>query len=275
MDEITERYAGLKLSLKEEAEVKINVPLIEDGPVLIGKFCTKRRVNLESVARVLKSVWKAEHSFEVNNLGENKVMFLFQTTEDMERVLLLSPWSFDKYLLILRKLVHGEAVKDIKFNKSPFWIQIHGLPTMCQTKEVGESISATLGEVEKVDVNRKGFCLETFLCIRVPLDITLPLCRGRKVRLGEHGLKWVDLKYERLLIFCNLCGRVDHDERDCMQRLRSNDTLRPEEKQFGQWLRAMPGKFQKPEMITIMKNREPSSVGIGQEKPKGRWDHKH
>ena len=148
MDEITERYAGLKLSLKEEAEVKINAPLIEDGPVLIGKFCTKRRVNLESVARVLKSVWKAEHSFEVNDLDENKVMFLFQTTEDMERVLLLSPWSFDKYLLILRKLVRGEAVKDIKFNKSPFWIQIHGLPTMCQMKEMGESISATLGEVE-------------------------------------------------------------------------------------------------------------------------------
>ena len=41
MDEITDRCAGLKLSLKEEAEVEINVPLTEDGPVLIGKFCTK------------------------------------------------------------------------------------------------------------------------------------------------------------------------------------------------------------------------------------------
>lgn len=49
-------------------------------------------------------------------------MFLFQTTEDLERVLLLSPWSFDKYLLVLHKLVRGEAMKDIKFDKSPFWI---------------------------------------------------------------------------------------------------------------------------------------------------------
>ena len=201
MDDIIERCAGLKLSLREDAKVEINVPLLEDGPVLIGKFCTKRRINLESVARVLKTVWKAENGFEVNDLGDNKVIFLFHTTEDMDRVLLLSPWSFDKYLLILNKMVRGETVKDVKFDKSPFWIQIHGLPTMSQTKEVGESIGATLGKVEKVDADGKGFCLGNYLRIRVLLDISLPLCRGRKVRLGEQGLKWVDLKYERLPIF--------------------------------------------------------------------------
>ena len=221
MDEITDRCAGLKLSLKEEAEVEINVPLTEDGLVLIGKFRMKRRVNLESVARVLKSVWKVENNFEVSDLGKNKVMFLFQTKANMERVLLLSPWSFDEYLLILHKMVCGEAVKDIKFDKTPFWIQIHGLPTMCQTKEVGLSIGATLGEVQKVDVNMKGFCLGNSMRVRVLLDISKSLCRDRKVCLGEHGLRWVDLKYERLPIYCYLCGRVDHDERDCMQWVRS------------------------------------------------------
>ena len=148
MDDITERCAGLKLSLREDAEVEINVPLLEDGLVLIGKFYTKRRINMESMAKVLKMVWKAENGFEVNDLGDNKVMFLFHTTDDMDRVLLLSLWSFDKYLLILHKLVRGEAVKDVKFDKSPFWIQIHGLPTMCQTKEVRESI----GEIGRAHV---------------------------------------------------------------------------------------------------------------------------
>lgn len=131
MEEITKRCAKLKLSLREDVEVAIYAPLTEDGLVLIGKFCTKRKINLESVVRVLRLVWRAEHNFKVSDLGENKVMFLLQSKDDMERVLLLSPWSFDKYLLILHKLEHGEAVKDIKLNKSPFWIQIHGLPTMC------------------------------------------------------------------------------------------------------------------------------------------------
>ena len=109
--------------------------------------------------RVLRSVWRADHNFKVSDLGENKVMFLFQLKDDMDRVLLLSSWSFDKYLLILHKLVCGEVVKDIKFDRSPFWIQIHGLRIMCQTKEIGMSIGATLGEVVKVDANEEGFCL--------------------------------------------------------------------------------------------------------------------
>ena len=107
MEEIIDRCAKLKLSLREDVEVAIQAPLTKDGPVLIGKFCTKRKINLESVAKVLKLVWRAEHNFEVSDLGENKVMFLFQSKDDMDRVLLLSPWSFDKYLLILHKLVLG------------------------------------------------------------------------------------------------------------------------------------------------------------------------
>ncbi|XP_075645328.1 uncharacterized protein LOC142616339 [Castanea sativa] len=195
MEELTDRCARFKLSVKEDVEVAIHAPLIEDGPVLIGKFCTKRRINMELAVRVLRSVWRAKHSFEASDLGENKVMFLFQSKDDMERVLLLSPSAFDKYLLLLHKLVRGEAVKDIKFDRSPFWIQIHGLPTMCQTKEVGMSIGATLGEVEKVDANEKGFCLGSYLRIRVNLDVSMPLCRGRKVRLGGYGAKWVDFRY--------------------------------------------------------------------------------
>ena len=217
MEEITEKCASIKLSLREDTEVTINEPVLEDGLVLIGKFFTKRRVNLESMTRVLKMVWKTEKTFEASDLGENKVMFLFQTKDDMDRVLFLCPWSFDKYILVLHKLGRGEAVKDIKFDRYPFWIQIHGLPTMYQTKSVGWSIGATLGEVEKVDANEKGFCLGKFIRVRVLIDISIPLCRGQKVRLGEHGLKWVEFKYERLSIFCYLCGRIDHDERDCLQ----------------------------------------------------------
>nr|POF13414.1 hypothetical protein CFP56_22933 [Quercus suber] len=65
-------------------------------------------------------------------------------------------WSFEKYLLASHKLEAGEAVSKVKFDKISFWIQIHGIPTMYQTKKVGYSIGATLGTVEKVNVNEKG-----------------------------------------------------------------------------------------------------------------------
>jgi len=70
--------------------------------------------------------------------------------------------------------------------------------------------------VEKVDVDDKGFCLGGHMCIRVSMDISIPLCRGRLVRFGGLSPRWVDFKYERLPIFCYWCEMVDHDERDCI-----------------------------------------------------------
>ena len=238
MDEITSRCEGIRLSDREGSEVDLSLPVTETGYVLAGKFCTKRWVSLESVARVLRSVWRTENNFEVCDLGNNKVLFQFICKDDMDRVLLLSPWSFDKYLLILHSLKAGEAVNKLQFNRVSFWVQIHGLPMMSQTKEAGMRIGETLGMVEKVDVEEKGFCRGSYLRIRVSLDITLPLCRGCTVRMGESGKIWVDFKYERLPIFCYWCGKVDHDERDCLLWIRSKETLRAEDKQFGPWMRA-------------------------------------
>ena len=111
---------------------------------------------------------------------------------------------------------------------------------MSQTKEVGTSIGETLGVVEKVDVDDKGFSMGGFLRVRVSVNITKPLCRGRKIRSGREKLLWVDFKYERLPIFCYWCRMMDHNEKECLQWIRSKETLRPEEKQFGAWLRASP-----------------------------------
>ena len=54
MEEIIDRCARLKLSVREVVEVAIQAPLTEDVPILIGKFYTKRRINMESVVRVLR-----------------------------------------------------------------------------------------------------------------------------------------------------------------------------------------------------------------------------
>ena len=56
MEEIVNMCAGLKLSGKESSEIDIAPPTQNVGFILAGKFHTKRRINLESVARVLKTI---------------------------------------------------------------------------------------------------------------------------------------------------------------------------------------------------------------------------
>ena len=114
MDDIANKCAGLRLSEIVESEVDLTPPMTEIGHVLAGKFYTKRRVSLESVARVLKAEWRTKKNFEVSDMGGNKVLFRFEEVKDLDRLLLLSPWSFDKYLVVLHKLGVGEAVNKVE-----------------------------------------------------------------------------------------------------------------------------------------------------------------
>lgn len=54
-------------------------------------------------------------------MGDNKAIFHFSHKEDLDKVLLLDLWSFDKYLLILHKLDAGEAATKVEFNRATFW----------------------------------------------------------------------------------------------------------------------------------------------------------
>lgn len=108
MEEISNMCAGLKLSDKESSEIDIVPPIQNAGFILAGKFYTKRRINMESVAQVLKTIWKTKRNFEVYDLGENKALFQFEKRDGLEKIVSLGPWSIDKYLLLLHKVEAGE-----------------------------------------------------------------------------------------------------------------------------------------------------------------------
>lgn len=150
----------------------------------------------------------------------------------MERVLWASPWSFNKYLVILHRFEPEDSVSTISFDKAPFWLQIHGLPMRMQTRDVAERIVGSLGTIEKVDIGGKGFSVSKYLRVRIVVDITQPLCRGRSVRMGGGKAGWVDFRYERLPIFCYWCGIPEHDDRDCPLWISSKKSLGTEDKQF-------------------------------------------
>lgn len=53
-------------------------------------------------------------------MGENRALFQFEKRDNLEKVVLIGPWSFDKYLLILHKAEAGESVKNLSFDKVSF-----------------------------------------------------------------------------------------------------------------------------------------------------------
>ena len=118
-----------------------------------------------------------------------------------------------------------------------FSVQNHNLPFQLLTVEAALSIRETIGKVSwPKDIGEmKG---GNFMRVRVEIDITKSLCRGRKISWDQSGNGWAAFIYERLPNICYWCGLVSHDDKDCDLWLNSQGLLRIEDQQFGSWIRA-------------------------------------
>lgn len=79
-----------------------------------------------------------------------------------------------------------------------------------------------------------------FLKVRVEVDVSKPLYRGKKVIMDDEEEVWVAFQYEKLPNFCYWCGMVYHNDKDCDIWLSSKGSLLLESQEFGAWMQATP-----------------------------------
>lgn len=267
MESIEDMWQKFSLSEKEGLDVDLARTSQQTEHILGAKFLTTRVLNIESVARTFKPLWKTRQSFTVQDLGRNRVAFAFEDEMDLERVLVNEPWSYDKSLVVFQRLHDAEALNDSKFSHVSFWVQLHNLPIRRMTAEAAEAIGKSIGEVEKVaksDDERGG---ENCMRIRVRMEITSPLCRGRLVKLEEGQRCWVAFRYERLPNFCYWCGCLDHGEKDCDVGLQQRKSGLTEEQQFGAWLRATSDRPPRRTVVTVLGNQTKGSEKMSRTEP--------
>ena len=88
-----------------------------------------------------------------------------------------------------------------------------------------------------------------FICVRVSMDVTGPLCYGQLVSIGQGKQVWISFKYERLPNICYWCGCFDHDDKGYEVWLNSEGSLTQKQKQFGLSLRAAPFSYSRKQVI--------------------------
>ena len=205
--------------------------------MLVGKFFTKRSVNMDAVAKTFRPLWRARQNFHIRDAGNNHLVFTFEFDANMEKVLLGEPWTFDRHLVVFQRYDGKSSMDELDFGCSKFWVQIHHLPFSHLTPEIAMDIGRTLGTVV-LSEDTSDMIRGNFIRMRVIIDISQPLCRGRQVSFDDGSEGWISFKYERLANVCYWCGRLTHDEKDCIMWLQSKGSLKVENQQFGQWLRA-------------------------------------
>ena len=75
---------------------------------------------------------------------------------------------------------------------------------------VGTHIAKEIGRPLLIDAPKSGLDWGPFLCIRMDIEITKPLMRGKMVHFEDVGESWVFFEYKRLLIFCYHYGILGH-----------------------------------------------------------------
>ena len=115
-------------------------------------------------------------------------------------------------------------------------MQIHNLPLNNRTRETRWEIGSKLGEVLEVDVAESGVQWGRYLRVKVKVDVSKKLVRGKKIAFEGREQRWIAFKYERLPNFCYRCGLLNHGLRDCTEG-KMEDGLESAPFQYGAWLR--------------------------------------
>lgn len=145
MDSLEGLWRKLKLSDEEESGVNYEENHSQPCRLLAAKFLTKRLVNIESIARTFKPLWRTQNEFKIKDMGDNKLFFVFKGVCDLERVLEHEPWTYDKHLVISERVEANIPISTLSFQFSSFWVQIHDLLMHCLTPKTRDSIGSTLG----------------------------------------------------------------------------------------------------------------------------------
>lgn len=75
---------------------------------------------MEAIGRNFKLLWHTKKGFEVRYMGNHRVLFVFAEESKVNKVFLGEPWSFDKYLVALKRVERSLEVKSLMFSHIGF-----------------------------------------------------------------------------------------------------------------------------------------------------------
>ncbi|PPD66772.1 hypothetical protein GOBAR_DD36352 [Gossypium barbadense] len=152
-------FGGDEISLLAEELIQLSVKtsMVEpsEKPTLICTIWIEKSYNLDSFKAQMRNIWKIKNKFEIQSVGQNVFMIVFNLEEDLETIMEGQPWLFRKSLVIFDRLTKPMERNQIRLVSSPFWIKIGPCLPEFDKKDLLHAIGVTFRGVLRSEVNGK------------------------------------------------------------------------------------------------------------------------
>ncbi|KAK5817476.1 hypothetical protein PVK06_022400 [Gossypium arboreum] len=220
---------------------------------LVGRVLTDSVVNFPSLKNTLADLWHLLRGVAISELEGKQILFKFYSDIDLNRVMDGKPWFFNRRLIIFHRLTGGEDPITVPLWDTAFRVQIHNLPIGFVTEGMARQFGDFIVVFLKYDASMVARGISKFMRIRVLINTRSLLKRKKRIAIGQNKSIYAFFQYERLSLFCFLCGRLGHGKSFCpIQLMLGNQqvefgwdlSLRAPSKRGGQlkskWLREKP-----------------------------------
>ncbi|KAH9665892.1 CCHC-type domain-containing protein [Citrus sinensis] len=241
---INNGYASMSIDDEEDDGLIIAGEDIDDGNkvnidyrcCLVGRFLTDKVINFAAMKNTMASLWRPRKGVCIKDLSPTLFLFQFFHEIDINRVLETGPWTFDQHILLVKRLDENEQPQNVPLFLADFWIQIYNLPIGFMSEKILKNIGDYVGIFLDSDEHNFMGVWRTYMRIRASIDVRKPLKRMMKLKKEGGEWIWIDFKYERLNIFCFICGLLGHTEKQCpkLYDCPSSEIV----KVYGHWLKA-------------------------------------
>lgn len=140
--------------------------------------------------------------------------------------------------MCLSDILDDGKPSEVQLHSLPMWVRSYDLPFKGRGSDQNvRMLASKVGTYVRTD-KTDAMEIERSIRTRIVVDVRQPLKEEVKLKArgGEHCR--VRVKYERIPLFCYICGKLGHDDKDCDEHRWDNSPV----KRYGDWLRASPWK---------------------------------
>lgn len=131
--------------------------------ILVGRVLNTKSFRQFTIAEIITKIWRTIVPFKVEKLEDNTFKFQFGCTADRNHIYHHTSWSLDGAHLIFKTWPENKILREIPFDITTLWLQIHGLPSAIIHEGTTEKIASKVGFLHQKTINSRCVIAHRYL----------------------------------------------------------------------------------------------------------------